>query len=30
MWWVPVVGLVGLLVLFFFFGALTPLLPAGY
>jgi len=30
-WWVPVVGLPGLLVLlFFFFGAVNPLLPAGY
>ena len=30
-WWVPMVGLVGLLVLFFFFfGAVNPLLPAGY
>ena len=30
-WWVPVVGLPGLLVLLFsFFGAVNPLLPAGY
>jgi len=30
-WWVPVAGVLPLLVLlFFFFGALNPLLPAGY
>jgi len=30
-WWVPSIGLLGLLVLlFFFFGAVNPLLPQGY